>query len=81
MTMDATDGLVKVLADEGGKVVGAHVVAPGASDMIPVLTMAVAKGLTLKELDGIIYVHPTLSEAIGEAALKANNEALHILNA
>jgi dihydrolipoamide dehydrogenase len=48
--------------------------------MIPVLTMAVARGLTLKELDGIIYVHPTLSETIGEAALKANNEALHILN-
>jgi dihydrolipoamide dehydrogenase len=80
MTMEATDGLVKVLADEADKVIGAHVVAPGASDMIPVLTMAVAKGLTLKELDGIIYIHPTLSETIGEAALKANNEALHILN-
>ena len=80
MTMDATDGLVKVLADEADKVIGAHVVAPGASDMLPVLTMAVAKGLTLKELDSIIYIHPTLSETIGEAALKANNEALHILN-
>jgi dihydrolipoamide dehydrogenase len=80
LTMDATDGLVKVLADERDKVVGAHVVAPGASDMIPVLTMAVAKGMTLKELDAIIYIHPTLSETIGEAALKANNEALHILN-
>jgi dihydrolipoyl dehydrogenase len=80
MTMEATDGLVKVLADESDKVIGAHVVAPGASDMLPVLTMAVAKGLTLQELDGIIYIHPTLSEAIGEAALKANNEALHILN-
>jgi len=80
MTMEATDGLVKVLADEGDKIIGAHVVAPGASDMIPVLTMAVAKGLTLKELDSIIYIHPTLSEAIGEAALKANGEALHLLN-
>jgi dihydrolipoamide dehydrogenase len=81
MTMEATDGLVKVLADDSDRVIGAHVVAPGASDMIPVLTMAVSKGLTLKELDGIIYVHPTLSETIGEAALKANGEALHILNA
>jgi dihydrolipoamide dehydrogenase len=80
MTIEATDGLVKVLADGADKVIGAHVVAPGASDMMPVLTMAVAKGLTLKELDGIIYIHPSLSEAIGEAALKANNEALHILN-
>jgi dihydrolipoamide dehydrogenase len=80
MTMEATDGLIKILADEADKVIGAHVVAPGASDVIPVLTMAVAKGMTLKELDGIIYVHPTLSEAIGEAALKANDKALHILN-
>jgi dihydrolipoamide dehydrogenase len=80
MTMEATDGLVKVLADGSDKVIGAHVVAPGASDMIPVLTMAVAKGMTLQELGSIIYIHPTLSEAIGEAALKANGEALHILN-
>lgn len=80
MTMDATDGLIKVLADGADKVIGAHIVAPGASDMMPVLTMAVAKGMTLKELDSIIYIHPSLSEAIGEAALKANNEALHILN-
>jgi len=80
MTMEAVDGLVKVLADETDKVLGAHVVAPGASDLMPVLTMAVAKGMTLQELDSIIYIHPTLSEMIGEAALKANNEALHILN-
>ena len=80
MTMDATDGLIKVLADGADKVIGAHIVAPGASDMMPVLTMAVAKGMTLKELDSIIYIHPSLSEAIGEAALKADNEALHILN-
>lgn len=80
LTMDATDGMVKILADESDRVVGAHLVAPGASDMIPVLTMAVAKGMTLKELDSIIYIHPTFSEAIGEAALKANNAALHILN-
>ncbi len=81
MTMDATDGLVKVLADEADdRVIGAHVVAPGASDLMPVLTMAVAKRMTLEELDSIVYIHPTLSEMIGEAALKADNRALHILN-
>ncbi len=80
MTMEAPDGLVKVLADGTDKVIGAHIVAPGASDLIPVLTMAVAKGMSLRELDSIIYIHPTLSEMIGEAALKATNEALHILN-
>ena len=80
MTMDAMDGLVKVLADGTDRVIGAHVVAPGASDMIPVLTMAVARGMTLGELESIIYIHPSLSEGIGEAALKANGRALHIVN-
>ncbi len=80
MTMDALDGMIKIMADESDRVIGAHIVAPAASDMLPVLTMAVAKGMTLGELDGIIYIHPTLSEAIGEAALKAKNRALHILN-
>ena len=80
LTMDAADGMIKVMADESDRVIGAHLVAPGASEMIPVLTMAVAKGMTLEELDSIIYIHPTLSEAIGEAALKAKNKALHILN-
>jgi dihydrolipoamide dehydrogenase len=36
--------------------------------------------MTLKELDSIVYIHPTLSETIGEAALKADGRALHILN-
>jgi len=80
LTMDSADGMIKVMADESDGVIGAHIVAPGASDMIPVLTMAVAKRMTLEELDSIIYIHPTLSEAIGEAALKAKNRALHILN-
>ncbi len=80
MTMDATEGLVKIIADEDEKVIGAHVVSPGASDMIPVLTMAVARGMKLEDVASIIYIHPTLSESIGEAALKARNEALHILN-
>ncbi len=80
MTMDATEGLVKIVADESEKVIGAHLVSPGASDMIPVLTMAVARGMKLTEVASIIYIHPTLSESIGEAALKARNEALHILN-
>ncbi len=80
LTMDAADGMVKVVADEADRVIGAHLVAPAASEMMPVLTMAVSRGLTIKEVADIIYIHPTLSECIGEAALKARNEALHILN-
>jgi len=80
MTMDATDGMVKIIADESDRVIGAHILAPGASDMIPVLTMAVSKGLELADVASLIYIHPSLSETVGEAALKAKGEALHILN-
>ncbi len=80
LTMDALDGMVKVLAGEDGRVVGAHIVAPAASEMIHELALAVAKGATIEEIGGLIHIHPTLSETIGEAALKARGEALHILN-
>ncbi|NMC66483.1 MAG: dihydrolipoyl dehydrogenase, partial [Acidobacteria bacterium] len=75
------DGLVRIIASEADDVIlGAHLLAPLASEMLPVLTMAVSGRLRIKDLDSIIYIHPTLSEAIPEAALKAKKEALHILN-
>ena len=80
LTMDSLDGLVKVLADGSDRIVGAHIVAPGASEMIHELALAVSREATLGEIGGLIHIHPTLSETIGEAALKAKNEALHILN-
>jgi len=81
LTMDSTDGLLRIIADKKtDEVLGAHILAPHASEIIPVLTMAVARRLKLKEVDSIIYIHPTLSESIPEAALKANGLAVHILN-
>jgi dihydrolipoamide dehydrogenase len=80
LTMDALDGLVKVLADESDRVVGAHIIAPGASEMIAELTLAVAKKMKVQDIGSLIHIHPTLSEAVGEAALKAKGEALHLIN-
>jgi len=80
LTMEAVDGTVKIVADADDTVVGAHVMAPAAGEMIPVLTMAVARKLKLRDVGHLIYIHPTVSEAVGEAALKARNEALHLLN-
>jgi len=81
LTMDSPDGLVRIIASQtDDEILGAHLLAPHASEMLPILTMAVSHRLKIKDLDSIIYIHPTLSEAIPEAALKANKEALHILN-
>lgn len=81
LTMDSIEGIVRVIASKKtDEIIGAHLLAPHASEMLPVLTMAVAKKMKLKDLDSISYIHPTLSEAIGEAALRADSRALHILN-
>jgi dihydrolipoamide dehydrogenase len=81
LTMNSTEGVVRIVADKKtDEVIGAHLLAPHASELIPVLTMAVSRKLKLKDVDSIIYIHPTLSEAIPEAALKADGKALHILN-
>ncbi len=81
VTLESTEGAVRVIADKKtDEVLGAHLVAPHASEMIPVLTMAGARRLKLRDLESIMYIHPTISEAIPEAALKASGLALHILN-
>lgn len=80
MTMGKQDGSVKVIADAKDRVIGAQILSPSASELIPELTLAVKKGLSLKDLASTIHVHPTLSEAIMESAMNAFGEAIHILN-
>ena len=80
MTMGKQDGSVKVVADVKDRVIGAQILAPNASELIPELTLAVKKGLSLKDIASTIHIHPTLSEAIMESAMNAFGEAIHILN-
>jgi dihydrolipoamide dehydrogenase len=72
--------MVKIIADKKGKVVGAHILAPDAGDLITEMTLAVEKGLTLDSLSSCIHIHPTLSEAVMEACLNADNRAIHMIN-
>lgn len=80
LTMDAAEGLVKLIAGPDDVLLGAHILAPGASDMIPELTLAVRLKLKLRDVSETIHIHPTISESIAEAALKAKGLALHALN-
>jgi len=80
LTLGEVEGLIKVVADRDEKIVGAHVIAPHASEIIAELTLAVKKGLTLQDVATTIHIHPTLSEAVMEAAMHARNEAIHTLN-
>jgi dihydrolipoamide dehydrogenase len=80
VTLESPEGLVKVIASADDRIVGAHILAPHASELIVEMTLAVHLGLSLRDIGSIIHVHPTLSEATREAALKAMGMALHALN-
>jgi dihydrolipoamide dehydrogenase len=80
LTLENPEGMVKIIAAGDDRIIGAHILAPFASEIIPEMTMAVRKGLTVQDVSQTIHVHPTVSEAMMEAALKAKGRALHALN-
>jgi len=74
-----TDGFVKIIRDRKyGEILGAHIVASHASEMIHELAVARENEYTVEEVDLAIHAHPTLSEAIAEAALDSMGRALNI---
>jgi dihydrolipoamide dehydrogenase len=78
-TYGGTDGFVKVVSEARfGEVLGLHIVAPHASDLIHEGGLALALEATLDELVATVHGHPTLGEAIREAALEIRGEALHL---
>lgn len=78
-TLGRTDGLVKVIAEpDSGLILGVGIVGPMASELIAEATLAVEMGATLEDLMVTIHPHPTLSEALMEAAEVAAGEAVHI---
>src|SRR3989449_4284133 len=81
LTLGQTDGFVKVIADaESGKLLGAHIIGPRATDLIAEATLAIQNGLTLEQIDLTIHAHPTAPESLLEAALAAQGRAIHIPN-
>src|SRR5438128_1163401 len=81
LTLGQTEGFVKVIADaESGKLLGAHIIGPRATDLIAEATLAIQNGLTLEQLDLTIHAHPTLPESLMEAALAAQGRAIHVAN-
>ena len=77
--MGVTDGFVKLVADRKTKqLLGAHLVGPWASELIGELTLGRLIETTLDELEYTVHPHPTLSDAIPEAALLALGRAIHL---
>ncbi len=71
-------GHAKIISEAGsGKILGVHLIGAHATDLIAEGALAVQHGLTVNEMAGTIHAHPTLSEIMAEAALKAADRALH----
>jgi dihydrolipoamide dehydrogenase len=74
-----TAGFVKIITDaKYGEILGAHLIGPDVSELLPELTLAQRMELTTAEIARNVHAHPTLSEAIMEAAENAEGHAIHI---
>ncbi|MDP9348819.1 MAG: dihydrolipoyl dehydrogenase [Gemmatimonadota bacterium] len=79
LTAGETDGFVKVIRDKRySEIVGAHIVGPHATELIAEFVVGRHLESTVEEMDRAMHPHPTLSEAVAEAALAALGHALHI---
>jgi dihydrolipoamide dehydrogenase len=76
--MDETEGLVKLLADEEtDRVLGVHIIGPRASDLIAEAVTTMEFAGSAEDIARICHAHPTLSEAVREAALAVDKRAIH----
>jgi dihydrolipoamide dehydrogenase len=79
--MQQTAGLVKLIADqEHDDVLGVHIVGPLAGELVAEAVLAMEFSASAEDLQRTIHAHPTLSEALHEASLSADNRAIHGIN-
>ena len=77
--LQKTDGRVKILADaRSDRVLGVHIIGPRAGDLIAEAATAIAFGASSEDIARCSHAHPTLAEAIKEAALAVENRAIRI---
>ena len=78
LAMGATGGWVKILAEENtDRVLGAQIIGPGASDLISEVVTVMEFGGSAEDIARTCHAHPTLSEAVREAALSVDGRAIH----
>jgi dihydrolipoamide dehydrogenase len=76
-----TQGMVKIIADaQTDRILGVHVVGPQASELIAQAVIAMEFDACAEDLGLTMFAHPTLSEAVHEAALAISGHAIHMIN-
>ena len=80
MASGETEGLVKILSDaDSDQILGAHVVGPSAADLVQQIVIAIEMAASTEDLQLMIFGHPTMSEAVHEAALAVDGRAIHMV--
>lgn len=79
VAVNKPEGFVKlVLSDKHDEILGAHIIGNDATELITEYVLAMKSEITADEIHATIHAHPTMSEALAEAAASAHNEAIHI---
>ncbi|MFB0535349.1 MAG: dihydrolipoyl dehydrogenase [Anaerolineae bacterium] len=79
MILDETAGMIKIIADKRyGEILGVHIMAPGAVDLINVATVAMLSEATVDELMRLFPMHPAIGEAMVDAAMDVEKRSLHL---
>jgi len=77
--MNETDGMVKILSDaKYDRILGVHILGPHASELIAEVVLAMEFNASAEDIARTVHAHPTLSEAMHEAALAVDNRTIHI---
>lgn len=81
MASNDTDGFVKIIAHaETDRILGASVIGPNAGDLCQQIVVAMEFSSSAEDIGMMVFAHPTVSEAVHEAALAVNNHAIHKAN-
>jgi dihydrolipoamide dehydrogenase len=80
VSMAETEGMVKIIGNKEGKLLGVHILGVESSNLIGEAIIAIDKGLTVKDIAESVHPHPTLTEALQEAAEAFLKKAIHVAN-
>ena len=70
VAMNETDGMLKLIADNSGKIIGCHVFGPHAADIAQEASSLMCRQTTLAQLKDMVHIHPTLNELLHEASMQ-----------
>ena len=79
LAMNMYNGFIKVIVNKNNKIIGIHMLGPYVSELIHEAALILNNNLKIEDLaEGTLYIHPSLSETLKEAALACLNKAIHV---